>query len=97
MNQPDTVLTFENRPSVIPVLTAVLSPEQIPPALSLALDAKANDKAVFWAMADAWARRLRPELERLTTELVNRSLQQAWVLRSQGVREDVSQNEVHKF
>ena len=73
--------------SVIPVLNTVVPVDQISPELSAALQLREGEHAAFMAMADALAQSLRPELERLTTELVQRSFQQAW--RSQFQKADL--------
>jgi hypothetical protein len=49
------------------------------------------------AMAEVFERSLRPEIERLTAELVQRSLLQAWALRSRLGPDGASQNEIHPF
>ena len=97
MKLPDPVFSPENRPAVIPVLSALVLPGQLPAAVVQALDAKANEKAAFMAMAEAFESSLRPEMERLTAELVQRSLLQAWALRSRLGPNGASQNEIHPF
>lgn len=64
--------------SVIPVLNTVMPVDQISADLAAALQLREDEHAAFMAMADELAQSLRPELERLTTELVQRSFQQAW-------------------
>ena len=64
--------------SVIPVLSTVIPVDRISQELAAALQLREEEHAAFLAMADAVVQSLRPELERLTTELVQRSLQQAW-------------------
>jgi hypothetical protein len=64
--------------SVIPVLSTVIPVDRISQDLAAALQLREEEHAAFLAMADAVVQSLRPELERLTTELVQRSLQQAW-------------------
>ena len=66
------------RVSVIPVLSTVIPVDRISQDLAAALQLREQEHAAFLAMADAVVQSLRPELERLTTELVQRSLQQAW-------------------
>ena len=64
--------------SVIPVLSTVIPVDHISQDLAAALQRREQEHAAFMAMADAVAQSLRPELERLTSELVQRSFQQAW-------------------
>ena len=64
--------------AVIPVLSTVIPVDQISQDLAAALQLREEERSVFMAMADAVAQSLRPEVERLTTELVQRSLQQVW-------------------
>ena len=64
--------------AVIPVLSTLIPAEQISKELAAALQLREEERSAFMAMADEVAQSLRPELERLTTELVQRSLQQAW-------------------
>lgn len=68
--------------SVMPILSAVVPESDIPQALRSALDARAHEKAAFMALSDELLGVLRPELERLATELVRSSLHQAWRMRS---------------
>ena len=64
--------------SVIPVLSTVIPVDQITQELAAALQLREEERTAFMAMAEGVAQSLRPELERLTAELVQRSLQQAW-------------------
>ncbi len=64
--------------AVIPVLSTLIPAAQISHELAAALQLREEERSAFMAMADEVAQSLRPELERLTTELVQRSLQQAW-------------------
>ncbi len=64
--------------SAIPVLSTLIPVDHIAQDLAAALQRREQEHAAFMAMADAVAQSLRPELERLTSELVQRSLQQAW-------------------
>jgi hypothetical protein len=59
-------------------LSTLIPAEQISHELAAALQLREEERSAFMAMADEVAQSLRPELERLTTELVQRSLQQAW-------------------
>lgn len=71
--------------TVLPVLSAVVPESEVSDALRSALDARAQEKAAFMAMSDELLHALRPEIERLTAELVRSSLQQAWRMRPQHV------------
>lgn len=71
----------EHAPSVVPVLSTVVPETQISPHLIAALDARELDRASFMALADDLVQALRPELERMTTELVQRSLRHVWASR----------------
>lgn len=64
--------------SVIPVLNTLIPADQISHDLASALDLRDAERAAFMTMTEEVSQSLRPELERLTTELVQRSLQQAW-------------------
>jgi hypothetical protein len=68
-------------PQVVPVLSTVVPDSQISAWVSAALDARLLEKAEFMAMTDNLVQQLRPELERMATELVHRSLSQAWAAR----------------
>jgi hypothetical protein len=75
MNQAET-------PDQIPTLTQDMAVGQVPQALSLALDARAAEKKALMALSDELVQNLRPEIERLTAELVQRTLQGVWDKRS---------------
>jgi len=64
--------------AVIPVLSTLIPAEQISHEFAAALQLREEERSAFMAMADEVAQSLRLELERLTKELVQRSLQQAW-------------------
>lgn len=81
MTFPESALFSVNVPLVVPVLSTVIPPVQIPPHLIAALDERELERASFMALADDLVEELRPELERMTTELVRRSLRQAWMNR----------------
>lgn len=82
MTHPESLVSAEAEPSVVPVLSVVIPDAQIPQAVKTALDEKAFERAAFMALADELVHELRPELERLTTELVQRSLHRAWAHRT---------------
>ena len=71
----------DNAPLVVPVLSTVIPADQIPLNLIAELDARELERASFMALADDLVEGLRPELERMTTELVRRGLRQAWANR----------------
>ena len=63
---------------VIPVLTTVVPQEAVSPAMREALDARAQDKADWMSLETHLLQALRPEIERMTTELVRAGLREAW-------------------
>ena len=81
MTSSESARFSEHAPSVVPVLSTVIPEVQIPPHLIAALNARELERASFMGLADDLVQALRPELERLTTELVQRSLRQAWAKR----------------
>ena len=68
--------------AALPVLRSVIAESDIPDALRQALDAKATEHAQFMRLEDALLASIRPDIERLTAELVRRSLSKAWTSRS---------------
>jgi len=70
MKQPDL--------SEIPQLEAVQRLLNIPPRLQAALDARAAEKALLSQLVEQWLDALRPEMERMTREIVERSVQDFW-------------------
>lgn len=68
--------------TVIPVLSTLVPETDVSPALKLALDARARDQAAFAALSDELVQALRPEMERLVTELVRSTVQQLWQKRT---------------
>jgi hypothetical protein len=81
MTSPEIDYFSDKTASVVPVLSTVIPDSQIPDALRAALDARDLEQTTFMALGDELVQSLRPELERLTTELVQRSLRQAWASR----------------
>jgi len=67
----------------IPTLTAVLETSRIPEAVRVALDVREAERAALFAMSNELLDGLRPELDRLTTELVRKSIQGLWEKRSE--------------
>jgi len=54
----------------------------VPRAVSLALDARAAEKAALMALSEELVQNLRPEIERMTSDMVQRTLQGVWDKRS---------------
>jgi hypothetical protein len=79
MNQAETPDAGQaGAPDQIPTLTQDMSLVQVPQAVSLALDARVAEKKALMALSDELAQNLRPEIERLTADLVQRILQDLW-------------------
>ncbi len=76
---------LEERPAEaeIPTLTAVLDPSIIPEAVRVALDVREAERAALFSMSNELLEGLRPELDRLTTQLVRKSIQDLWEKRSE--------------
>jgi hypothetical protein len=62
----------------IPILTQDMVLGQVPQAVTLALDARAAEKRALMALSDELVQNLRPEIERLAVDLVQRTLQGVW-------------------
>lgn len=67
----------------IPVLTHVIAKDQIPEAILVALDARQAEKASVLALSQELMQNLRPELDRMASELVQRSLLGMWEKRAE--------------
>lgn len=67
----------------IPTLALALDISSIPEAVRVALDAREAERAALFAMSHELLDGLRPELDRLTTELVRKSIQGLWEKRSE--------------
>lgn len=65
-------------PDPIPTLTQDMAVGHVPKAISLALDARAAEKQALMALSEELVQNLRPEIERLTSDLVQRTLQGVW-------------------
>lgn len=50
----------------------------VPPAVTLALDARLAEKQALMALSEELEQNLRPEIERLTKDMVQRTLQGVW-------------------
>lgn len=67
---------------VIPVLTEVVPDSVASQDLLDALDSRVQDKRDWMALEAQLLQTLRPEMERLTTELVRNSFREVWIQRS---------------
>lgn len=76
-------LPSEMPAGAIPVLSTVLTDEAVSQALQDALDGRMQDKLDWMALETQILQTLRPEVERLTTELVRKTLREVWLQRSQ--------------
>ncbi len=65
-------------PDPIPTLTQDMVLGHVPMAVSLALDARAGEKQALMGLSEELVQNLRPEIERLTVEMVQRTLQGVW-------------------
>lgn len=81
MTHPESKHLSDAVPASVPVLRAVLSEADLPPSLMAALDARELDRARFMGLGDELVNALRPELERLTVQTVQRAMHHAWVSR----------------
>jgi hypothetical protein len=69
--------------SSIPLLTQVVPASEIPEAVLVALDARLAEKASVFALSQELMLNLRPELDRMAAELVQRSVQGMWDKRAE--------------
>jgi hypothetical protein len=69
-------------PEHIPVLNATMILNDVPEVVRIALDARAAEKKALLALSGELVQNLRPEIERLTAELVERTLQGVWEKRA---------------
>jgi hypothetical protein len=83
MNTSGASLDLETAPADIPVLTSVVPTGEIPAALLAALDARLAEKASVLALSQELMKSLRPELDRMAAELVQRSVQGMWEKRAE--------------
>jgi len=65
-------------PSTLPVLRSVITPAELSDGVSAQLEARMRARENFMALGPPLVAALRPELERLMADLVQRSLQEAW-------------------
>ncbi|WP_396434803.1 hypothetical protein [Limnohabitans sp.] len=68
--------------ALIPTLTQNMVMHEVPEAVRLALNARATEKKALLAMSDELVNQLRPEIERLTADLVQRALAGVWEKRA---------------
>lgn len=73
-----TVTTNPSVTDAIPTLTQSMVLQEVPEAVRLALEARTSEKQALLALSDELVQNLRPEIERLTAELVRRSLEGVW-------------------
>jgi hypothetical protein len=83
MNTASESLALDMNQPAIPVLTAVVPTSEIPAALLAALDARLAEKASVLALSQELMKNLRPELDRMASELVQRSVQGMWEKRAE--------------
>ncbi len=62
----------------IPTLSQDLVLGDVPVAVSLAMDARAAEKAALMALSADLVQKLRPEIERITRDMVQRALEGEW-------------------
>ncbi len=72
----------------IPTLSHDMAWVNVPQAVSLALDARAAEKAALMALSEELVQNLRPEIERMTSDMVQRTLQSEWAQRSRLYQEE---------
>ena len=65
-------------PDQIPTLTQDMALAQVPQAVHVALDARVAEKQALMALSSDLLENLRPEIERLTADLVQRTLKSVW-------------------
>lgn len=78
MDMPST-----SNSDLIPVLTHVVSTADIPAGVLAALDARQAEKATIMALSQELMQNLRPELDRMASELVQRSVEGMWAKRAE--------------
>lgn len=68
-------------PDQVPVLTRLVPASDVPAALGVAWEARMAEKKALMALSNELILNLRPELDRLTSELVQRTLEGLWAKR----------------
>jgi hypothetical protein len=79
---PSAASSTEMPAGAIPVLLTVVPEGDVSQAMRDALEARAQDKYDWLSLEAHLLETLRPEMERLTTELVRGCLREAWRQRS---------------
>ena len=65
-------------PGPSPTLTQDMVVDHVPEAVSFAMDLRVAEKQALMGLSDELVQNLRPEIERLTSDLVHRTLQSVW-------------------
>jgi hypothetical protein len=79
MSHPHNTLPMaDGKADPIPLLTTVVPASEIPAAVLAALDARLAERASVLALSQEFMQNLRPELDRMAAELVQRSVQGMW-------------------
>jgi hypothetical protein len=65
-------------PDQMPTLTQDMALTQVPQAVLVALDARFAEKEALMALSSDLLENLRPEMERLTADWVQKTLQSVW-------------------
>jgi hypothetical protein len=65
-------------PDQMPTLTQDMALTQVPQAVLVALDARFAEKEALMALSSDLLEKLRPEMERLTADWVQKTLQSVW-------------------
>jgi hypothetical protein len=88
MTQAEThTLSQTVSPDQIPTLTQDLALPHVPKAVHLAFDARVAEKQALMALSEDLLQNLRPEIERLTADLVERTLQGIWDKRARSYQD----------
>ena len=72
----------------IPTLTQAMVVSNAPQDILEALNTRAEERGALMALSDELVQNLRPEIERLTADLVQRTLQEVWDKRSRSKLDD---------
>lgn len=72
----------------IPTLSHDMALSDVPQAVTLALDARLAEKQALMALSEDLLMNLRPEIERMTADMVQRILQGVWDRRSRNDQEE---------
>ena len=71
----------------IPTLTQSMVLKEVPDAVRLAREARVAEKRALLAMSDELVSHLKPEIERITADLVQRTLVGVWEKRARWYEE----------